>query len=187
MVVGVLWTAAGCGGGASAPLDCAWLAGDNCWKQTAAKAVPCLPPANEVGTLSADNETCTYAGGATVTFAPPLTLPVPKSEGNQSPAWNFTVANGGAACLHFEATGAEFELTVGGQTVSEGRSGPMGLAVTCPDGASYVNPNAFDLLTCGNGTAFGGLPGLTYSSTATSVTFGLIGAASSLPVFSCRK
>jgi hypothetical protein len=188
VAVGLLWTVAGCGGGASGPLDCAWLAGNNCWKQTTSKAMPCLPPANEVGVLSDDNKTCSYAGGTTVTFAVPLTLPVPREgAGSPSPEWNFTVSNGGSACLHFESNSSIFELTVGPHTVSEGRSGPAGLAISCPDGTTYSTRNAVDLLSCGGGASFGGLPGLTYSSSSTSVTFGLLGAASSYPVFSCSK
>jgi hypothetical protein len=183
-VIGLLWTAAGCGGGSAGPLDCAWLVGDNCWKQTAAAAVPCLPPTAETGVLGADDKTCTYASGATVVFAAPLTLPVPRElEGNQPPAWNFTVSNGGATCLHFESSASSLKLTVGGQTVTERRSGVMGLAVTCPDGTAYASSDAFTLIGCGDGFP----PGLTYSSSATSVSFGLIGTEDSFPVFSCRK
>ncbi len=62
-------TIAGCGSsskGSGGTLDCAWLAGDNCWKTTASAALSCLPPADATGTLSADNATCTYATGQVV-------------------------------------------------------------------------------------------------------------------------
>ena len=61
----------------SASLDCAWLAGNNCWKSTLAQAESCLPPKSESGTLSADMKSCTYASGAVVTFDSALVLPVP--------------------------------------------------------------------------------------------------------------
>ena len=93
------WCAVGinCGssGGPSGTLDCAWGAGDNCWKTTASAAQSCLPSPSETGTFSADRSTCTYATGPVVTFTPPLTLPVPTS----GATWNFTVANGATPCL----------------------------------------------------------------------------------------
>ena len=40
------------------PLDCAWLASNNCWKTTVAAAASCVPPASETGVLSADGTAC---------------------------------------------------------------------------------------------------------------------------------
>jgi hypothetical protein len=187
LVVVVLGAGLGCGGaGGGAALDCAWLAGDNCWKMTAAQAVACLPPTAETGTLSADNKTCTYASGAVVTFARALVLPIP----NQTADWSFTISRGGTDCLHYEASQAGLKLAVMGQTVSERATGGLSLAVVCPDGTSASTANAFDLLDCNAdaGVSFGGLPGNVSSSTSTSVSVGLIGAASaSLPLFNCQK
>lgn len=174
------------GGGSSATLDCAWLAGDNCWKTTADEALTCLPPATETGVLSADNKTCTYASGAQVTFTPALVLPVPLSDA----PWNVTITKGGVDCLHFENPNGGFKLVVSGHTVTEGRSGATGLAVTCPDGTKYTNANALDLLNCGadGGLSIAGFPGNTWSSTSTSVSLGLIGTTNdSLPLFDCQR
>jgi hypothetical protein len=189
-LLGVLGAAAGCGGGgAGGTLDCAWLAGDNCWKQAAAGTATCLPPADETGVLSADNKTCTYAGGETITFAAPLTLPIVRN-GNEAPPWHFTVGKTGAGpCLTYDSDAQGTKVVVGSQTVSVTRSGPTGMAVICPDGSTYSNPDAFSLLQCAadGGVISSGLPGFTYSSSATSVRFGLLGATESLLVFDCEK
>jgi hypothetical protein len=181
----VVSVGAGCGGSSSSTLDCAWLASDNCWKTTADEALACLPPTTEIGVLSADNKTCAYASGAQVTFTPALVLPVPLS-----PAWNFTITKGGADCLHFENPNDGFKLVVGGHTVTEGRSGPTGLSVSCPNGTTYVNTNALGLFNCGpdGGLSIGGFPGDTSSSTSTSVSVGLLGTSNdSLPLFDCQR
>ncbi|MET0790537.1 MAG: hypothetical protein ABW061_03370 [Polyangiaceae bacterium] len=188
-VLGLVSLSTGCSSsdGAKASLDCAWLAGQNCWKTTASLATSCLPPKAETGVLSADNSKCSYASGSVVTFAPPLVLPVP-----DSPNWNFTIANAAQPCLQYQESDTGFKLTVGDQTVSEALSGPIGLQIECPGGATYSNSNAFDLLNCGSdaGVTFGGLPGNAYSDTATSVSFSLIGASptsSELSLFNCGK
>ena len=186
LVAVALGMAVGCGGsGGGGTLDCTWLGGDNCWKMTVDDAVACLPPTTERGTLSADNKTCTYASGATVTFAPTLVLPLP----NQADL-GLTISNGGAECLHYENTKAGIKLVVMGQTVSEKSNGGLGLAITCPDGTTSSTPNAIALLDCNAdaGVSFGGLPGNVWSSSDTSITVGLLGAtASSFPLLDCRK
>jgi hypothetical protein len=182
--LGVGFGCGGSGGGAST-LDCAWLGSDNCWKMTADDAAACLPPTTETGVLSADGKTCTYASGAQVTFTPALVLPV-----SNDADWNFTITNGGADCLHFENAMAGIKLVVGGHTVSEGPFGVTGLRISCPDGTSYANANAFALLDCNAdaGASFGGLPGNSWSSTDTSVSVGLIGtSANSVPLFDCQR
>lgn len=175
------------GGGGAAALDCAWLAGENCWKTTASAAGSCLPPSSEKGQLSADNKTCVYASGAVVTFDSPVTLPV-----GDKPTFRFTVTSGGEPCLRYQKNDAGgFELTVQGKTVSERvlPGATAGLELSCPDGSAYSNTAALDLLGCDG--SFGGLPGTTWSSTSTSVTFGLMnvatGAKMSMPVFDCQK
>jgi hypothetical protein len=180
---------AGCGGGSGpATLTCAWLAGDNCWKQTVASAAACLPATSDTGTFSADNSTCTYASGQVITFTPPLPTPI-----DGSGDFDVTITNGGQQCLHYKDNPTGFTLTVMGQTVTEGGSGGgFGLQITCPDGTSVSNPNALSLLDCGAdaGATFGGLPGKATGWTDTSLSFSLIGAsgtAASAQVFSCSK
>jgi hypothetical protein len=179
----------GSSGGPSGTLDCAFLAGDNCWKTTASAAQSCLPSPSETGTFSADRSTCTYATGAVVTFTPPLTLPVP----NTGALWNFSVANGASPCLAYkEDAGKAMTLTVMGQTFTESPAG-TGLNVKCPDGTSFSNSNALSLFSC-PGSNFGGLPGIAWAGTSTSLSVGLINTGGdvdggafglSLPVFDC--
>jgi hypothetical protein len=190
--MGTVGFAGGCGGGASggssSSLDCAYLAGDNCWKTTATAATSCLPASSEVGTLSADLSTCTFASGDVVTFSPALTLPLP-----DSPSWNFTVkTSAGTTCLAYQenSTGV-FTLTVQGQTVKETTPGQLGIALSCPDGTAYSNSNGFSLLDCNDGGLLGGgLPGSTWSDTSSSVSFGLLATSTTSSdeqvVFNCE-
>jgi hypothetical protein len=164
-------------------LTCEWLQGDNCWKSTGALAMSCLPPMNESGVLAADNRTCTYATGSVVTFDKALVLPLP--DGQEEDYFKFTVATGGQTCLRYQSQGSGFDLTVQGQTFKERATGGLGISVTCPDGKSYKNSNAFDLLSC-EGGIFGGLPGNTWSSSSLGLSFGLIGTTESIQVFDCR-
>jgi len=188
-VIGLAGAVGGCGssGGASNTLDCAYLAGDNCWKTTSVMASSCLPPMSETGVLSADGSTCAYASGDVVTFTPPITLPLP-----DMPKWNFNVKTGtGAPCLTYidDANGG-ITLTVQGQTVKETPQGPLGLALKCPDGSSYANSNAFSLFSCPDAGLLGGLPGAAWSFDTTSVSLSLSATGTSSsdePVFSCRK
>jgi hypothetical protein len=180
-----------CGGGSSGSADtltCDWLAGDNCWKMTVDEAAACLPPELDMGTLSADKKTCTYASGITVTFASPLVIPQPTAnDPNPDPKLNFTVTNGGVDCLHYEDNAAGFKVVVKGQTVQES-SAAYSLSISCPDGTSVSTSNALGILSCGadGGGFLGGIPGKFWSSDGTNFSFGLIGTSgSSQPVFSC--
>lgn len=184
----------GCGSGSSAPdtLTCDWLASDaNCWKSTALMATTCLPASSEMGTFSADGSTCTYGSGALVTFTPPLTLPLATGTGATDMKWNFTVTDSnGQSCLRYQDTGTAVTLTVGGKTVTEGLSGSVGIAISCPDGTRVQNSNAFNLLNCPDG-GFTNAPGIEWSSSGStttpfSVNVGITGTGDfSLPVFNC--
>jgi hypothetical protein len=172
-------------GGSDAPaasLDCAWLAGNNCWRSTLSQAASCLPPQGETGTFSADMTTCTYASGAVVTFDTALALPLP-----DDPVWGFTVTSGGQQCLRFHDAADGFTLTVDDQTVVEAAEG-LTLVVSCPDHTTFASSNALDLLSCPADGGIGGLPGKAWSDTPTSVSFSLIGggASASADIFSCR-
>ena len=77
-----------------------------------------------------------------------------------------------------------------GQTFTETAVG-IGLTMKCPDGKSYSNSNALELLNCPSGF-FGGLPGISWSGTSTSLSVGLLstgggadGGDQSVPVFDC--
>jgi hypothetical protein len=141
----------------------------------------------ETGVLSTDGSTCTYATGEVVTFTPPLVLPLP-----DMPKWNFTVRDSsGEPCLSYidDANGG-ITLTVRGQTVKETPQGALGLKLSCPDGTSFANSNAFTIFSCPDAGLLGDLPGAGWSYDATSVSLTLSGSAtqsSDQPVFSCRK
>jgi hypothetical protein len=177
----------GCGGGgSSASLDCAWLAGENCWKTTASQAVSCLPPEADTGVLSADLRSCAYANGTVVTFDPPLVLPLPEEW-----SFKFSIASAGTTCLRYDETDSGLTLTVNGQTYRESYSG-FRLSATCPDGTSYSNSNALELLSCESEAGiFSGLPGHFWSDSDSFVSFGFLNTSndttSSLPVFDCSR
>jgi len=166
---------------AGQPLDCAWLAGDNCWKDMIQAAMACVPPSSESGTLTADGSSCSYASGTSVTFNTKIVLPFPDSGQDD---WDFSLASGGTECLSYHDDASDNErLTVQGMTYSEKTVG-VGLQVTCPDGTQYAAQNAFDLLNCTD--FFSEAPGYAYSDSDTSVNFALLnGTGSSLSVFDC--
>jgi len=180
LFVGLL---AACGGGSGGSLDCEYLASsDNCWKVTASAAVSCLPPEDAIGVLSADNTSCTYATGQVITFATALTLPLPNDH-----EWDFTMTTNGEPCLAYSDDDNGFELTVGDEVVSEALFGSGGLELNCPDGTTFSNSNALELLSCPDSN-FGNLPGNTSSSGIDSVQFGLLNTGvDTLAVFDCDR
>ena len=178
--------AIGCSSGGdgvpTARLDCAWLAGNNCWKSTLSQAESCLPPKGESGTFSADMTSCTYASGAVASFDTALPWPLP-----DDPLWAYTMTSGGQECLRFRDAADGFTLTVNGQTVVVSAADST-LAVSCPDQTIFSSSNAFELLNCPtDGGLLGGLPGVAWFDTSTSVSFSLIGAANgSTNIFFCK-
>ncbi len=178
----------GCGGPApkTASLDCAWIVGNNCWKQAATEAMSCLSPASESGLFSSDLLTCSYASGVVVTFDPPLMTPLlPFDTGK------FTVATSGQTCLQFEATQTEMMLTVAGQTVRSSRPGGMTLSVTCPDGITYTTDDEPALQSCiaDPSVLFGGPPAYAVTYGTSRLAFGLLNGSSTTwdtqSVFDC--
>src|SRR4051794_34742360 len=141
---------AGCGSDddsavSGAPLDCAWLASENCWKTLVSDARSCVPPADEIGVLAADGRSCTYASGASVDFRLPLALPL---DSTTSAPWYFTQDSSGDECVRFDSrTQEEFTLSVQGETFVE-KSHGFALQVTCPNGAHYATEDGLGLLSC---------------------------------------
>ena len=172
----------GSGGGA---LTCEWLAGDNCWKQTATAATACLPPTDEHGTLSDDGRTCTYASGAVITFASPLVFPLP-----DEPTWNFTVSNAGQTCLHYEDVNSHLRLVVGDQTVTEA---PTRRPRPCRHLSGRNDLFQFERVRSVQLRPGRRAAGSAASWSDSSVSFGIIGTSSadagteSLAVFDCRR
>jgi hypothetical protein len=147
-----------------------------------------------MGTLSADNKTCTYASGATVTFDTALTLPLPSDP--MQVTWNFTLTKNGQTCLALHQSSQQsLSLSTSAGTASTSLSS-AGYTVSCPGGASYsaASSDLLNLLSCDAGV-FGGFPGTGYSSSSTSVSLSLVGAGGSqtlgpgagIPVFNCKK
>lgn len=165
-------------------LTCEWLAGpDNCLVPLATAAAACVPPNAEEGTLSADYSTCTYPSGSTITFSPPLMIPVP-----EFPEWNFVVPDAnGSTCVQYQDSQTATTLTVGTQTVRFGSSG-FGISLTCPDGTTVRTQNALNLFSCPGG--FLNLPGLykSWDNVDNSwVSAGISsGGANSVRVFICN-
>jgi hypothetical protein len=171
-------------------LDCAWAAGDNCWKATLMPALSCLPPSLPRGTMSADGATCTYASGTTIAFQPPLMV------GPNATLSRFTVTTGGATCLSYaenaSSTGASVTTQVG--TVAlVGDSANQSLSVVCPDGSTYTGAAAslancpggipsFDLGYGGSGPVDGGI-----SHGHFSVTLNDTGTPNGNRVFDCAN
>jgi len=184
--VGVALLLLACGGSSSSStggLTCAWLQGSsNCWRSTAAAASSCLPASGDTGKLSADLKTCTYTTGQVVTFTPALTLPLP-----QNPTFDFSITSGGKACFSLQQP----SQTSFSQTTSAGTSSVDVTAgsevVSCPNGSSVSasEQQALQDISC-DGGIFGGLPGTGWGSSATSVSFALLGAGmGSLPILNC--
>lgn len=92
---------------------------------------------------------------------------------------------GGALCADFQNLGnIGFRLVVGDQTFTERASG-FAIDITCPDGTSFHNGRALDLLGCPTG--FFGLPGEAAGWTDTSISYSFIGIDPPVPVFDCSK
>jgi hypothetical protein len=134
--------------GTTGTLDCAWLASDNCLKANFVDGMACVAPTTETGVLSADNKTCTYPSGVTITFDSPLQLPLPT---DAPPAWHFAISEEGTECLRYDsADNDNFKLVVYGDAVTQTLPRPPGttLTITCPDGDAYSTSNALSLLSC---------------------------------------
>jgi hypothetical protein len=162
----------------SGVLDCALLSSDNCWKTTVLAAASCAPPAAatnslvDVGTLSADGLTCTYASGTVVTFERPLVA------NGESDISTFTVTTDGKPCLHVLAASNGTAVTTPAGTVTVVASQDGGtVSLICPDGSTYVG-TAATLSACEAGT----IPGLNAGQGGVGFSDGASSIASSIRV-----
>jgi len=176
----------GCDEDSSKPLDCAWLEGDNCWKQMMRRANECAFPKEADGVLSEDGKTCSLEDGPTVHFEDPIVLPY---DFDTAEPWNFTIQRDGKDCLTFEeneGSGAtSIRFTVGDATFQEDVAG-LGVTITCPDGESYRTGNGMALLECEGD--FGGLPGTSSGGGTRSIGFSFLGGEDGIQdMFSCRR
>jgi hypothetical protein len=169
------------------PLDCAWLTSSaNCYQSVSAPAQSCLPTGT--GTFSADMTSCTWADGSAVTFETAVTLPLPE-DGLPS----FSVTHGQSPCIkiHRDPAGGTFAVTTSAGTFTETNTSTA-LTFTCPDGVNYSSESPLSLFSCKSDASlsFGGMPGDSFSSSANSVSYGLLSAGASggtLQIFECSK
>ncbi len=162
----------------TAPLDCAWLSGMNCWKTTVQAASACAPPKSASGTFDLRRKLCAYGEHALVSFSEPVPVSPPQTQ-----RWNFVMLAGGAGCVKLEQPDDHtFRVTTTAGTVTVSSTGTDEV-ITCPDGTRYA-ANALALLAaCGDSN----LPG-TFASGAGTVSFSLLGGPSGdVHLFKCGE
>ena len=105
----------------------------NCWNSAIAEAQACVP--TTVGSIGADNQTCTFDDGTTATFDAPLAFPVDVSTVNPS----VTITKAGAQCARAVRNGASPNYTLttesGSYTAVTSLSGE---SLGCADGTSLT-------------------------------------------------
>jgi hypothetical protein len=119
-------------------MTCAWLDGDNCWKQLVASAAACGPAPSSVGRLSADGRQCTFATGHVIDFAGALT-PLPSSDGGTVLHIAAFRVRGpvGQRCLETAYGWGKQRFRAGALEVFQNASG-ITTEITCPDGVRYA-------------------------------------------------
>jgi hypothetical protein len=165
--------------------DCALVAGDNCWKTIVAAAAGCLPPGTAKGTLSADDKTCTYPSGTSVTFASPLFV------GTTPNLSSFAITTGGSPCLRIDilTNGSMTTTSAGAVSLTVDRSAGT-LTLTCPGGEAFTG-SVSALSACQNdlpgfGVGSGGISFGDASSQGVTVTLGGTGNPAGLEAFDCN-
>jgi hypothetical protein len=129
---------AGCGGSGGTtslgtPITCAWFAGDNCWKQSAAAAHACTD-GSATGRFDAATIDCIYADSTEIRFDPSAPA---STVFMYAGYWDFTVISSTATtCARYKETSGGRTLTTHLGTYSESLVGNR-LVITCPDGARY--------------------------------------------------
>ncbi len=163
--------AAGCDSSGDAtgggdPLTCEWLEGANCWKAALAEAKACTTEGSvEQGAMDFGTGVCTYADGATVTFAG-LSDPFDPN----TDVWDATVTDaGGAFCARFVEADEGMTLTTASGSVSVSTSGDR-YDLTCPDGTTRSTPQ-LSLFSCDLSHA----PGRASSGSPTWISLSMIG------------
>ncbi|MDQ3367527.1 MAG: hypothetical protein M3680_19065 [Myxococcota bacterium] len=160
-------------------LTCAMLAAPTrCWQVALAEVAACAPGEGEVGTLSSDRTSCTYADGSHVAFAtPPSTT--------SDPDWDFTLTTDDALCAAVVVPSGRDDArwtvtTASGPVVFEyGET----VRLSCRDGEVFAM-SSLAYLECG----FKFAPGDVTRVTDDHVSFSLHGGATgSVPVVRCER
>jgi hypothetical protein len=113
------------------PLDCAWVAGNNCWRTKLADLPACAGKSGLHGTFSADRKSCAYPDGMSITFD----TPVPAQLDINYLA-SLTIVRSGSTCLRLEQTDTDLRLTTPTGTLTAESGNPD--SVTCEDGTVYA-------------------------------------------------
>lgn len=176
---------AACGsGGGGESIGCDWFEGSNCYKDTLAAAIDCLPDdAGPDGTLSADSATCTYDDGTQIVFHNPFD---PDAMDNDTYLWDVEVISGGQTCIRVtEGTGGDMTVTTPAGDYVQTTSG-FSMRLTCPDGVEFKVSNALKLFECENMLDI--LPGHTTYWADDFVGLSLMGGPDgALPLFDCSR
>ena len=116
--------------------------------------------------------------GVVIRFDDPVPL---DSFADEDYLWSFIIEDSdGAECAR-HGDGTSTALVTASGEASTAVSGMVGLALTCPNGDSYVAQNAFELLEC----EVGSLPGYSVSGSS-DITWSLLGEpADRFGLFSC--
>jgi len=186
-VVCALGACSGGGGAATGHATCP-LQAVNCWNSAIAEAQACVP--TTVGSIGADNQTCTFDDGTIAKFDVALAFPIDVSAVNPS----VTITRMGAQCARAVGSGAAANYTLttksGSYTAVASLSGE---SLSCADGTSLttkwsdceIDAGVFDV-TGEVSLSFGG------SANQVSISFqGYFpfdaGFSSFAPWFSCQK
>jgi hypothetical protein len=126
--------------GPDLPMSCEWLESNNCWKQFVAEAAACTP--ESAGAFNQDRSECTFAGGAKMQLAGPISAPA-KDSTLVVVADHRVLSADGKPCFTGKILGV-------GRTAYASRSGTIvaenknltQYRLICPDGKAYANDAA---------------------------------------------
>jgi hypothetical protein len=128
----VLGACSGGGGATSGGTTCP-LKAVNCWNSAIAEAQACVP--TTVGSIGADNQTCTFDDGTTAKFDVALSFPVDVSKVSPS----VTITKAGAQCARAVGIGASANYTLTTKSGSYTALASLaGESLGCADGTSLT-------------------------------------------------
>jgi hypothetical protein len=158
-------------------LTCDVLEGDNCWARAVAAVDACTADV-QGGVFASDLASCTYDGGESIVFDPPLD---PAGfQGDATPTAAGTLRDtGGADCATVAIAEDDIRITANGEETRYTLDG-NDVVLSCPDGTTFRG-GGLGLFDC-----LGSAPGLSWSGDpSTFASVSLLGGDGAL-VFSCR-
>ncbi len=161
-------------------IGCDWFTGENCWKASLEAAAPCLHPADDIGTLSADGTQCDFTDGTQVVFLNPIDL-----ANMDYYRWNFEIHNDDAICMSFYENSSDRRTLTTSLGVYRDEPKGRGIQISCPSGTKYKVLIASNLSTCENFKKI--LPGIKADWDNAVVSFTLTGGPEGdTLIFSCK-